>query len=455
MTKPAAALAAILVCAALLVGETRPPGAVAQEAERPNVLLIVTDDQREGLEVMPETRRRFAEEGRMFTNAYTTTPQCCPARASIFTGRYVHNHAVKNNALGRSIAPETTLAHYLQTEGYRTALFGKFLNRWGGRPPPFFDRWTTLLGAGRYRNAVYNVNGDYRDIRGYSTKVLGERLIDFLWKAEATADEQPWMVTFTPAAPHAPYVPERKYSRVDVGKWSGNPAVYEYRTEEGKADKPHFLQGAARRPATRVRTGQMRTLISVDDVVGRIFRTIGGLQEQNTIAIFVSDNGLMWGEHGWVDKAVPHTYSVRVPLLVRWPGHVAPGTVDGRIVANIDITPTLLSAAGVSPEGAVFDGRSLLDEGWSRDSLLLEFFGPEEEGIVPPWASLRGPDYQYAEYYTPDGGIIFREYYDLAADPWQLRNLYGDADPSNDPVEGPQLHDALTDARSCVGAACP
>src|SRR5918999_5670445 len=121
-----AALCAAVLLTTLVLDETRPSGAVAQEAERPNVLLIVTDDQREGLDVMPQTRRRFVDEGRSYPQAYTTTPQCCPARASIFTGRYVHNHAVKNNALGRSIDAETTVAYYLKTAGYRTGLFGKF-----------------------------------------------------------------------------------------------------------------------------------------------------------------------------------------------------------------------------------------------------------------------------------------------------------------------------------------
>jgi arylsulfatase A-like enzyme len=455
MTKHAALVCAVALCATLLLAETRPPGAVAQEAERPNVLLIITDDQREGLEVMPATSRLFVDGGRIYTNAFATTPQCCPSRASIFTGRYVHNHAVKNNALGRELDPQTILSYYLKSAGYRTALFGKYVNRWGGRPPPYFDRWVTLLGANRYRNAIYNVNGDYRDLRGYSTTVLGDRLIDFLWTSEAKADAQPWMVTFTPAAPHAPYLPEDRYRRAEVGKWHGNPAVYEYRTKEGKADKPHFLQGAARAPAKHVRKGQMRTLISVDDVVRRIFGTLAGLDERNTIAIFVSDNGLMWGEHGWVDKAVPHTFSVRVPLMMRWPGHVTPGSIDGRLAANVDIAPTILSAAGVMPEGATFDGRSLLDESWTRQSILLEFFGPEEERIVPPWASLRAPSYQYTEYYGDDGGIMFREYYDLARDPWQLHNLFGDDDPANDPADAAELHDRLTRARSCAGADCP
>lgn len=455
MRKHIAGLCALALGATVLLVESRPPRASAQEPERPNVLLIVTDDQREGLEVMPSTRGRFVNGGRMFPNAFTTTPQCCPARASIFTGRYVHNHAVKNNALGREIDPETTLAYYLKSAGYRTALFGKYLNRWGGRPPPFYDRWTTILGSERYTDAVYNVNGDYRELGGYSTKVLGDRIDDFLWTAEEQADAQPWMVTFTPAAPHAPYVPERKYRRAEVGTWTGNPAVYEYKTQQGKADKPEFLQSAARRPARHVRKGQMRTLISVDDVIERTFHTMSGLEEQNTIAIFVSDNGLMWGEHGWVDKAVPHTYSVRVPLIVRWPGHVAPATIDGRLAANIDITPTILAAAGVSPEGASFDGRSLLDESWAREHILLEFFGPEEERLVPPWASLRTHAYQYTEYYSQDGVVIFREYYDLAQDPWQLHNLYGDADPANDPPDGAELHDRLAEARACVGTTCP
>lgn len=460
MTVSARVLCAAVLVAALFLTEPPPERAMAQEPPPqqpapPNVLIIVTDDQREGLEVMSTVRRRFVEGGRSYPNAYTTTPQCCPARASILTGRYVHNHAVKNNSKGRDIAPETTLSYYLHEAGYRTGLFGKFLNRWGGRPPPYFDNWVTLLGQSRYTDTTYNVHGDYRDLPGYSTDVLGERAVRFLQTANATEDERPWMLLFTPHAPHAPYRPERKYRRAEVGTWDGNPAVYEYKTAQGKADKPWFLQGAARRPAKAVRRQQLRTLISVDDVVGRFFRTIDRLGEGNTIAIFLSDNGIMWGEHGWVDKALPHTYSVRIPFLMRWPGAIARGTTDDRLVANIDVTPTVLAAAGLSPEGAELDGRSLLDETWTREELLLEFFGPEGEKAVPPWASLRASGYQYIEYYGQDGSVVFREHYDLATDPWELENLYGDADPANDPANGAELQERLSAARSCIGAACP
>ncbi|HEY7874138.1 MAG TPA: sulfatase-like hydrolase/transferase, partial [Actinomycetota bacterium] len=244
MTRGGKALCVVALIATVFASERPAEDAAAQETVAPNVLIIVTDDQREGIEVMPATHRLFVDEGRSFPNAFATTPQCCPSRASIMTGRYVHNHPVKNNALGREINPETTLAYYLKSAGYRTALFGKFLNRWGGRPPPYFDRWMTLLGGSRYNDATYNVNGDYKEIRGYSTDVLGNRVIDFLWKSEAAADAEPWMVAFTPHAPHAPYLPERRYEHAEVGEWHGNPAVYEYRTTQGKADKPGFLQGA-------------------------------------------------------------------------------------------------------------------------------------------------------------------------------------------------------------------
>jgi arylsulfatase A-like enzyme len=458
MTRLARAVSVAVLVAMLCASESPPPGAVAQEQQppRPNVILIVTDDQREGLEVMPAVSRLFVEQGRSFPNAYTTTPQCCPARASILTGRYVHNHAAKNNATGRDIDPQTTLSYFLTAAGYRTGLFGKFVNRWGGRPPPYFHNWVTLKsGRDRYRNATYNVHGDYRDIPGYSTTVLGERARRFLHVADSKDDAQPWMLVFTPPAAHAPYRPEPKYRRVEVGQWRGNPAVYEYRTTQGKADKPGFLQGAARGAAKHVRAGQMRTLMSVDDAVARLFDTMNRLDEENTIAIFLSDNGLMWGEHGWVDKSVPHTYSVRVPFLMRWPGHVAGASTDDRLVANIDVTPTVLAAAGVAPDGATLDGRSLLDDTWTRSSILLEFFGPDGDNAVPPWASLRAPGYQYVEYYGPDGAVAFKEYYDLGADPWQLHNLYGDDDPANDPPEGPDLHEELAEARTCVGSSCP
>lgn len=116
---------------------------------RPNILLIVTDDQRaDALGYMPATKRLFRKGGTTYAEAYSTTPLCCPSRASIMTGRYVHNHGVLRNEDAAALDHDTTLQAYLQKAGYQTALSGKFLNSWPlAEAPPFFDRWVDVLPA--------------------------------------------------------------------------------------------------------------------------------------------------------------------------------------------------------------------------------------------------------------------------------------------------------------------
>ena len=143
----------------------------AQAGLRPNILVIVTDDQRatETLGVMEATRRLFMKRGRRDKNAFTTTPVCCPARASIFTGQYAHNHGVKENGEMQNLVQEHTVQRYLHDNGYRTSIFGKYGNGWSvRRDPPHFDRWATFSSSStHYRNGVWNVNGDahYRGLR--------------------------------------------------------------------------------------------------------------------------------------------------------------------------------------------------------------------------------------------------------------------------------------------------
>ncbi len=186
--------------------------------------------------------------------------------------------------------------------------------------------------------------------------------------------------------------------------------------------------------------------MSVDDMVGRIFRKLNALGEENTLAFFLSDHGYLWFEHGLRRKQHPYEDSVRIPFFVRWPGHIRAGETRDNIVATIDIAPTVYQAARVKP-GYNTDGWSLLG-GHTRRRLLLEYWGRTN---VPPWRATWTPAYQYIRY--AGGGI--REYYDLRADPWQLENLYGNGDPADDPANGPALRRQLrTDAR-CRGRSCP
>ncbi len=453
-----------LAVAALIAGPiaaTAPPlgpPALSRHSARPNVLIVLTDDQRAGetLRVMPRTRKLFKRNGRKFNQAYATTPLCCPSRASIMSGRYAHNHGVRNNREIDKLAMRSTIQRYLDRAGYNTAYIGKFLNQWDlAKPPPHFDRWTIGRAAANYYNLRWNIDGRLRRVSRYTTDFVARRSVKLLHDFEAT-DESPWLLYVATGAPHVPATPEPAYDRAPVAPWRKSPAIL----EQDRSDKPPGVRGVQPKPryARRLRRRQLRSLMSVDDLVGRVMRTLRDLGERrSTLAIFLSDNGQLWNDHGLVrgrfHKRHPYTYSVRIPLLVRWPGHVPRGTIDDRLVANIDIAPTVLEAARVTPDRAFpIDGRSLLDPG-ARERLLLEYF--VDAGPPPAWASIRTARYQYVEYYGEDGSeVTFREYYDLADDPWQLDNLLGDDRADNDPsVSG--IARQLDADRSCAGGACP
>ncbi len=438
-------------------GSPAPTASVASPVPetRPNILLIVADDQRASgtFGVMPRTRKLFIERGTRFTNVFASTPTCCPSRASILTGRYTHNHDVKTN---RNVSPlrerqRKTLQHELDEAGYRTAELGKFFNVWPLRDDPrFFDRWTFMRGG--YYGMRVNVNGDIRRIRRYSTDFIAERTRRFLDLFEEN-DADPWFIHVNVFAPHVPYVAERKYRDARVPRWQPNPAV----RERDRSDKPRFVRKSVvdLDESRWLRRSQLRTLMSVDDLVARVFAKMGALDEtRDTLAIYTSDHGYLWGEHGRYWKRTPYTPSVKMPFVMRWPARVDEGAVDPRLAANVDLTPTILDAAGLLDTASyVVDGKSLLRED-VRDRVLLRYWHERGHGF-PSWASLRTHDYQYVEYYG-DGvdDMIAAEYYDLKADPWQLRNLLGDNDRSNDPPLKEIKAQLRRDMR-CRGTECP
>jgi arylsulfatase A-like enzyme len=405
---------------------------------------------------MPQTRLRIKKGGTNFRNAVVTTPLCCPSRASIFTGRFAHNHRVLTEQAS-DLVQESTLQYYLQRAGYRTALFGKYLNGWDrSQSPPYFDRFA-FTGTGRYRNATWNVNGNLKTITDYNTSFISRKARRFI---RHTSEKQaPWFLYLATAAPHRPFRPQQKYANTPVTPWDGDPAVF----EADRSDKPAYIQARESdfSQGARVRQAQFRTLMSVDRLVARVFNTLSDLGgASNTLVFFISDNGMMWGEHGFTGKGVPYEQSISVPLLVRWPGHFLEGATDDRTVANIDIAPTVLEATGISPDPAYpMDGRSLLGTSSLRRRLLTEYFTGTTDKPQGNWASTRNESYNYTEYYADDGTTItFREYYDLERDPWELDNLLGDSDPSNDP-DVAALHLQLARDRECRGTvgvnACP
>lgn len=443
-----AGMLALLIAPTMIGAEPRPEAALAQEA-RPNILVIVTDDQRaRTLSTMPATRRLFRRGGTAFRWGFATTPTCCPSRASIFTGKYVHNHGVRWH--DQPLADHTsTMQYQLQQAGYQTAIAGKFLNSWNpAENPPYFDRWALTKGA--YYDYTANVNGYlYRESR-YHTNFIRRKATRFLSAFEAEDDERPWMLYLAPIGPHGLPIPAPKHRDYPITAWKPPPSV----EEEDRSDKPTWVQESRKtaRQGRFTRREQLRTLVSVDQMVARVFAQLEATGEaDNTLAIFLSDNGLMWGEHWLANKGVPYTEAINVPFLARWPGRIAAGGRDSRFVANIDIAPTVLEAAGVTP-AQTMDGRSILQPE-ARDRILLEHWFKR-----PDWASIRTSSYQYVEYYAADSTtVVYREYYDLVSDPWQLTNLLGDVDVLNDPAPAriAQLSAQLALDRRCEGDECP
>lgn len=400
------------------------PSAAAAAPKRPNILLIVTDDHRKGTEwAIPSIVELIGGRGVDFANGCVTTPLCSPSRSSIMSGRYAHNHGVRQNTNPERLDQDATMQHYLRAGGYRTALYGKYLNAWDiNQAPPDFDDFAIMRPA--YRRARWNVNGQVRQRPRYTTTLVKEHALAFM---RATKD-QPWFMYLSPYASHGPNVPEDKYADLQVPGWDGNPAV----AETDKADKPPYVQAASRDLAAGqgVRQAQLRTLRSVDDLFKAVRAELVAQGKLNdTLIIFIGDNGFMWSDHGLGGKSVPYGPAMRVPFYLSWPaGGFGKGKVDKRLVANIDIAPTVLDAAAIKPAKPM-DGRSLLSS-HRRDRLLVEYFSGGAG--VPTWASTFSGTDQYTEYYGPAGKVTFREFYDLKKDPYQLTNLLHGATPTDE-----------------------
>lgn len=419
----------------------------------PNVLVFVTDDQRfDTMDVMPSVGKWFGDGGTEYTNAFATTPLCCPSRASILTGRYAHNHHVRQNGkeAARVLDFASTLPAYLRSAGYETAMAGKYFNKWPKhKAPRYFDKWA-VSGAGYYR-AKFDVQGDERVIKRYATDFLADWATSYV--REAAGSDKPWFLYVAPLAAHAPFTPEKEYRKATVPDWRPDPSF----GEKDRSDKPQWVQRhryARYKAIAARRAGQLRTLLSADDMVDVVMTALEETgQDDDTLAIFTSDNGFMWGEHGLGNKRFPYLPSVRLPLFLRWPAQVPGGVIDQRLAANIDLAPTILEAARVDPSEPL-DGVSLLGPP-ERDSLYLEFESDFKRPL-PSWGSIVSSQLQYTEYYSRKGDLIFTEYYDLAKDPHQLLNLLGDQDPTNDPPRPLQrrLERLTREGRSCAGASC-
>ncbi|HXG55650.1 MAG TPA: sulfatase [Vicinamibacterales bacterium] len=421
---------------------TTPLSRVAGAPAR-NVIFVLVDDLRfdaMGFMKHPwlETPNldALAQSGVHFRHAFVTTALCSPSRASILTGQYAHRHRVVDN--GNPVPPGTIFfPQYLQQAGYDTAFVGKW--HMGGEsdgPQPGFDRWVSFRGQGTYLPSRNGLNVDGRAVpqKGYITDELTEYAVDWL---SARTSSRPFFLYLSHKAVHSDFVPADRHK----GRYRDKPFVAPRTmadTPENYEGKPMWVRNQRNSwhgvdfpyhsdlDIAEYYRRYAETLLAVDESVGRI---VGLLRErkllESTIVIFMGDNGFAFGEHGLIDKRTAYEESMRVPLLMAGGGLPAGRSVD-HVVANIDIAPTILEAAGLAPPP--MDGRSALPLArgeavpW-RDTLLYEYYWERNFPQTPAMHALRGARYKYIRYY---GLWDTDELYDLQADPLETRNLIRD-----------------------------
>lgn len=430
------AAALVLTVTATAVGAVQiPAGAdvvprvAAVTASAPNIVVIMTDDQPNGrLDAMPSVRRLIRQPGVKFSNAMVPTSLCCPSRTSFLTGRYSHETGIfQNKGQHGGWEPfhvngweSQSLGPWLDDAGYETALVGKYLNGFHASPagytPPGWDTFFGhLSGSYYYRYSTRSkVNGTTTDqFHGtapadYSTDVYTDQAVDAI---ERTPDARPLFLVYAPAAPHERMTPAKRHKGTWAPEHPSTPDI----NERHMQDKPAWMQELGRvneAGLTRKITGQHESLMAVDEGVEAIQNALGDRTE-NTLFIFTSDNGLMLGSHRMTGKAVPHAAATEVPLILRWDGHIEPGAVDNRIALNLDLTKTILDAAGVNQSTS---GRSLLSAP-ARRGTVLEGMGNTEVDR-PAYCGWRTKRWLFVEW-SDDRG---QELYDYRTDPYELRN---------------------------------
>ena len=408
-----------------------------------NVVFILSDDHRydamsfmgHPLAITPHMDG-LAAEGVHLKNALVTTSLCSPSRASILTGLYTFRHRVIDNQ--RAI-PEGTLyfPQYLQAAGYSTAFIGKW--HMGGHedsPRPGFDRWVSFRGQGQYlpTGNTLNVDGENVPQKGYITTELTDYAVD--WLETQRKAKKPFFLYLSHKAVHANFTPEPKYEDTLKNYPYSRPAT-EANTDANYANKPRWLRDQrnswhgvdfpyhSELDIENYYKRYCESLRSVDDSIGRVMAQLESMGiADETLVIYMGDNGFMFGEHGLIDKRVAYETSIRVPMLMRCPDLFKGNTVVDEVVANIDIAPTVMSAMGLAkpPHMDGLDFAPLAqgkDIPW-RDYFLYVYYWEKNFPQSPTVFAIRGDRYKYVSYY---GLWDVDELYDLQKDPDETTNL--------------------------------
>jgi arylsulfatase A-like enzyme len=430
-----------------------------------NVVFILSDDHR--YDYMGFMNRvpwlqtpnmdRMAREGAHIRNAFVTTSLSSPSRASILTGMYSHSHRVVDNSAplpqGLTFFPE-----YLQEAGYRTAFFGKWhMGNDSGDPQPGFHHWEGFRGQGEYYNPRINTNGEwvqYQDST-YVTDLLTEHAIAFMKQQQEASN--PFFVYLSHKGVHDNFAAAKRHKgcyrdeeivlppSYNTPKYglkqlpTLDPATGKVASGEeyyGENMMPNWVKNQREswhgvdysyhgRPWDVQVRNYCETLRSVDESIGSVldYLAAAGLDE-NTLVIYMGDNGFAWGEHGLIDKRQFYEESVRVPMLVRAPGLFDGGTVIENMIQNVDIAPTIMDYLGME-KATQMVGYSFIpllkDEAvdW-RTRIFYEYYWEHEFPQTPTMHGVRTDRYKYIRYH---GVWDTNELYDLQEDPAETRNL--------------------------------
>jgi len=417
---------------------------------RPNIIFIMSDDHAAHALSCYGSRinktpnlDRLAREGMRFTNCFCTNSICAPSRAVILTGKYSHLNGVIDNAKpfdGRQV----TFPKLLQQAGYETAMIGKWHLK---SDPTGFDYWNILPGQGAYHDPVMIAMGKKTKHTGYVTDIITDHCLDWL---KARKSDKPSLLMYHHKAPHRRWSPDAKHAKMYEGVDIPEPETFndDYATrsdaareqrmtvehhltpQDLKAPPPEGLEGQALKKwkYQRYIKDYLGCVASVDDNVGRLLDYLdeSGLAE-NTIVVYTSDQGFFLGDHGWYDKRFMYEESLRMPLLVRYPRQIKPGSVSDAMVLNLDFAPTFLDFAGAGSPGDM-QGRSLrlvlqgrVPDDW-RTSMYYNYYEHKGGGhMVRPHYGVRTAHYKLMHFHH---GMDAWELYDLQVDPHELNNVY-------------------------------